>query len=184
MFGRSGACTLIVEPPSVYHEALLAIKKLYKSPKIPRSPYPHISLFLPFFGLDHLEEAAKLLGETLIPVKPFRCTLATMKLFDFGDKKPKVLYLEPTTDPPGALEALYQDLVKAFPAFASKRPFVPHLGLGSLRLSSKEAEAILETHQKEWTPVTFMVDHLTIKTRDPYDPTIDYSTWEEVYFGS
>lgn len=177
-YGKTPTSTLVVMPPQSSWAPFVAIKSNHMNPKIKRPPYPHITMMQPFVERANFEDVVKILTEALSDFPPFECTLADFKVFDNG--KSQTLYLDPVSDPPSALEALYQRLTEVLPGYALRRGFCAHIGVGFFRDAAK-AEELRETYQAGWSPLTFSVTHLDLNFRE--DDVTPFSSRARVPLG-
>jgi len=163
MYGSTPQSTLVVMPPKDDWGPFVEIKKHHMNPRIKRPPYPHITMMQPFVEPHAFGEVAEILTKALAEVDPFECTLKDFKIFDNG--KSHTLFIDPVCDPPGSLERVYGILEATLPAYALKKGFCAHIGIGFFRNLAKAKEC-LETYQASWTPIRFRVTHLDINYRE------------------
>ena len=140
---------------------------------------PHINLIYGFVPEALFERAAEAIAAALRGRAPFKVRLAGLRRFDH--RSSTTVWLEPTTDPPGALTALQAALAPLFPrceeqGSRSAAGFTPHLTVA--KLSGKEAEIAgkLEAWAKELPAIEFTVDAVHLIARGAETPFAIHKT--------
>eukprot|EP01090_Pellita_catalonica_P023560 TRINITY_DN9784_c0_g1_i3.p1 TRINITY_DN9784_c0_g1~~TRINITY_DN9784_c0_g1_i3.p1 ORF type:complete len:353 (+),score=50.73 TRINITY_DN9784_c0_g1_i3:124-1059(+) len=135
---------------------------------------PHFSFVEPFIASDDLAKAAKLLEVALKDCAPF--TVIFKKCGFFLHQKSATLYLEPTFDPPNALQDLLSKIVKIFPQCddlikrSKTGKFIPHLTLARFK-SKRDLNMVLTQLEKAWKlPIKFELKELYLLTRKGGNP--------------
>ena len=157
----TGASTLVIMPHKEQWDQFIEIKKMHMNPKIKRPPYPHITLLQPFYKPEKFDEVEERIESILKDMKPFKCVIKEFKMFE--NKKSQTLYLDPVTEPPNALQDIYDILAKEFPECV-KGKFKEHIGVGFFK-NLNQAKMLGGKYQEEWKPIEFMVKEVYINYR-------------------
>eukprot|EP00052_Salpingoeca_macrocollata_P016462 m.132272 g.132272 ORF g.132272 m.132272 type:complete len:192 (+) comp20059_c0_seq1:122-697(+) len=133
---------------------------------------PHINMLWPFHPEPLVAASAEKLRARLATVEPF--TLTFDRLSYFQQKQACTVHLAPTSNPPGALQALQAIMVEVFPectelSTRSPHGFTPHLTLAQYPNKAKTDQEIA-TIMKTWKPFTLLVDKVYIMTRGDETP--------------
>jgi len=92
---------------------------------------PHLTVLDPFVEYEYFDQAEEILAPMLKKVPPFQIILEKIGLFNQGTYY--VVYLDPKTDPPNAIEIFHRTLLMAFPncnrtlELSSNGIFAPHI---------------------------------------------------------
>jgi len=129
---------------------------------------PHFSFIDPFVVVDSYPDAAVLLRKALKNFPPFECTLSRFNYFEHS--KTGTLYLEPTFNPPDALDQLLSIILDIFPQCndqlkkSKSNKFVPHMTIGVFK-SMKTVENMKKYLESIWVPIRFNIKELYLLNR-------------------
>ena len=170
---------IVLVPPAEAWEPIQAIRRVHD--RQVRRWMPHVTVLYPFLPRDQLARATPVAEESLAGVAPFGVALARFDLFRHRGGTFTV-WLAP--EPREPLLAVQAALVRTFrecdatSRFASG--FTPHLSVGQAR--SEEELRSLRRELEAWTPLSFVVRHVSIIVRDP-PPRDVFRTLAEVPLG-
>jgi poly(A) polymerase len=158
------ACALV--PPQSLWPAIQKIRQQY-DPAYSRW-MPHINLFYPFFSEAFLDEVSQRLLPLFKEIPPFHLRLKRFHFFQH--RQNCTLWLVPESDPPDALETLYQRLLSHLPPSLQEPPFpfTPHLTVA--KVSEKERKSLLEQLSQEWKPLEGEINALSFLCRGKKTP--------------
>jgi len=134
---------------------------------------PHISFVDPFIAPQHFSLAAQLLRAELQNIPPFTIKLEKFNYFVFSGSC--MLYLEPVTSPPDALEELLNKILKIFPHCddqikkSKTGKLVPHFSIARFK-NKKELQQNLKILQESWKPVEWIQKEIYFLKRVEGDP--------------
>lgn len=128
---------------------------------------PHVNLLYGFLPESAFDDAGALIADALGDVPPFTLTLAEFRRFDH--RASTTVWLRPSAEPEGALEALQARLQALFPqcdeqSKVGERGFTPHLSVAQFRRAA-DAEAKMAEWRRHWTPLSFRVESVALISR-------------------
>ncbi|PCC69260.1 Poly(A) polymerase central domain-containing protein [Nannocystis exedens] len=133
---------------------------------------PHINLVYGFVPEALFADAAAALTTALRGLLPLRIALKAVRRFDHRGST--TVWLEPVSDPPGALMALQAAAAALFPLCdeqSSRGPgFLPHLTIAKLTGSEAEIAAAIARWQASWRPLEFTVEAVHLISRREDEP--------------
>ena len=159
-----------IESKSVHQTALCLIppRHIWPAIEILRHSFdrqyvrwpPHINLLYGFVPEEDFHKAVQLLTTKMSKVEPFIIELEHFNRFDH--RSSSTIWLEPVTEPLGALETLQKKLEECFPqcneqSTRSEEGFTPHLSVG-------QVEKGAQFHQN-FTKLSFEVRELALISR-------------------
>eukprot|EP01012_Entosiphon_sulcatum_P015070 TRINITY_DN20088_c0_g1_i1.p1 TRINITY_DN20088_c0_g1~~TRINITY_DN20088_c0_g1_i1.p1 ORF type:complete len:340 (-),score=35.18 TRINITY_DN20088_c0_g1_i1:2-994(-) len=137
---------------------------------------PHITLLDPFVERSFLPESAEILRAALRTFPAFRVVAADFNCFSRKGGRDVVLFVEPKTDPPDALQKLADTMLASFPQCddtfhkrGSGNKFQPHISLGKFNSLEKCME-LISNLRTVWKPVEFLVSEIYLLARTGGDP--------------
>ncbi|MDC0721237.1 poly(A) polymerase [Nannocystis bainbridge] len=161
---------LVVIPPASAWPAIEAIR-VDHDPSHGRW-MPHINLIYGFVPEALFAAAAQALTTALRELLPLRIVLKELRRFDHRGST--TVWLEPVSDPPGALMALQAAAAGLFPLCdeqSSRGPgFTPHLTIARLTGSEAEIAAAMARWQASWRPLEFTVEAVHLIGRGEEGP--------------
>ncbi|WAS95605.1 poly(A) polymerase [Nannocystis punicea] len=133
---------------------------------------PHINLVYGFVPEELFADAAAALTAALRGLLPLRVELKELRRFDHRGST--TVWIEPISDPPGALMALQAAAAALFPGCdeqSSRGPgFVPHLTIARLTGGEAEIAAAIARWQASWRPLSFTVEAVHLISRRDDEP--------------
>ncbi|MBZ5713880.1 RNA repair domain-containing protein [Nannocystis pusilla] len=174
---------LVVIPPESAWPAIEAIRA-WHDPSHERW-MPHINLVYGFVPEALFADAAAALEPALRGLLPLRVRLEGLRRFDHRGST--TVWLEPISDPPGALQALQAAAAALFPLCdeqSSRGPgFTPHLTIAKLSGSEAEIAAAVARWDKELAPICFTVEAVHLISRRDEAPFEIRATVPDVFQG-
>ena len=157
---------LVVIPPESAWRPIQAIREA-NDPAFARW-MPHVNLIYGFVPEALFERAAEAVTAALRGRSTFTVRLEGLRRFDHRGST--TVWLEPKTDPPGALAALQAALAPLFPrcdeqGSRSAAGFTPHLTVAKLSGSEAEIAGKIEGWRKGLAPIVFTVDAVHLIAR-------------------
>lgn len=157
---------LAVIPPEAVWRPIQAIREAH-DPAFPRW-MPHVNLVYGFVPEGQFERAVEALAPLLRGRTSFTVRLDGLRRFDHRGST--TVWLEPKTDPPGALTALQAAIAPCFPrcdeqGSRSAAGFTPHLTVAKLSGSEAEIAGKIEAWKRTLTPLEFTVDAVHLIAR-------------------
>ena len=143
---------------------------------------PHVTLLYPFYESTASQTAARSLAQVCQDVVPFDVSLPDLSRFRHRSSHTIWLKVEPAD----ALRNLHNVLWSACPDCVDVRQhadgYTPHLSVGQVK-GEEACVSLVETLQKEWSPLTFRADRIAIIARkDPPDDV--FRTVHEIALGT
>ena len=170
--------TVAMIPPDEAWPAIQAARYALRDRGLWRWP-PHVNLLYPFApaAASATPRLIAALAAAAARVEPFDVHLEAFEHFEH--KYSATLWLDPRTEPPGALDALQSALQSAAPEYHEQRSvhnggdargrFVPHMSVAHLS-SASEAREAGERLARDWKPVSFRVDEVRVVERSIVAP--------------
>ncbi|MFT3765617.1 MAG: RNA repair domain-containing protein [Minicystis sp.] len=161
---------LAIVPPDEAWPAIQAIRTRYD--RHVERWMPHINLLYGFLPEEHFPVAEQAIAAALRERAAFTVTLDDFRRFDH--RASSTVWLHPTSDPHGAVEALQAALEALFPACdeqsrISAQGFTPHLSVAQFR-EAREAEAHVAAWRATFQPITFTVRAVQLLSRRGEEP--------------
>jgi 2'-5' RNA ligase len=157
---------VVVIPPKECWEPIQAIRRRYDN-KVERW-MPHITLLYPFWARPEQERAVQRLRPALAALQPGVITLRELRFFPPQGRSGQFwLYLRP--EPKELLVGLWEKLRAAVPELAPPERFEPHLSVGQVQ-SREEAYALLVELGREWKPLSFPLQEISLIYREKDGP--------------
>ncbi|MFY0539299.1 2'-5' RNA ligase family protein [Nannocystis pusilla] len=161
---------LVVIPPAEAWPAIQAIRAEH-DPSHERW-MPHINLVYGFVPEALFADAAAALTAALHGLLPLRIALKEVRRFDHRGST--TVWLEPVSDPPGALSALQAAAAALFPLCdeqSARGPgFTPHLTIAKLTGSEAEIAAAIKRWRSSWGALEFTVEAVHLISRREDEP--------------
>lgn len=162
---------LVILPPEEAWPAIQAIRAAH-DPSFARW-MPHINLIYGFVPEERFDEAAALLGPALMALAPFPVTLSALRTFAHPGST--TVWLEPVSEPAGALRALQAAAQALFPRCDEQQTrspagFTPHLTVA--KLGKGGDPALLASWQRALRPQRFLVREVALISRRGDEPFV------------
>ncbi|MBI4878820.1 MAG: 2'-5' RNA ligase family protein [Planctomycetes bacterium] len=162
---KSALCLI---PPEGTWEPIQAIREVHDR-QFERW-MPHVNLLYPFLPAREFEAQIPVIARAVQEIRPFLVRLAAFSFFQHPSGGATV-WLRP--EPAEPLIRLQQDLERAFPELGdtsrSAGGFTPHLSVGQAS-SAAHARRLIERLEREWSPLSFLADHVALIQRGAATP--------------
>jgi len=157
---------VVIIPPKDTWEPIQEVRKQYDR-QIKRW-MPHINLIYPFRPEKFFKELSLKFEKKCSDVSSFHLTLSEIRYFSHG-KRNYTIWLAP--EPEDLIKILQEKILKIVPdcddVIKYQNGYVPHLSLGQITGSMDQLKKVLDQLQKEWIPLSFWVDIISLISRKP-----------------
>ncbi|WP_432839265.1 RNA repair domain-containing protein [Dactylosporangium sp. CA-092794] len=164
---------LVVRPPERVWGPIQAIRAAH-DPSY-RRWMPHINLVYGFVPEVDFAAAAPVVAAAVEGTGPIRVRLARVRRFEHRGST--TVWLEPQTDPPGALHRLQGALAARFPGCTEQDTrgesgFTPHLTIAKLTGPAERVAERIAAIERDWRPVEFTVTAVDLISRRSDEPFV------------
>ena len=157
---------VVIIPPKDKWEPIQEIRRQYDS-QIKRW-MPHINLIYPFRPERFFKELSIKLEKECSDISSFHLTLREIKFFSHG-KRNYTIWLAP--EPRDLISILQDKILKIVPDcdyfIKNQNGYISHLSLGQITGSKDQLKKMLVHLQKEWIPLSFYVNTISLISRKP-----------------